>query len=141
MEYNLRKNQLALNYKFAIQGLLKKYIKVYSMISLIRMIKIYRRITNLDKELAFKVTTYPDFWLTMKPKAVRMGKGKAPLSYAINMFQRGNIFIEWRLLKKIQREMCANKLICMSLWTKMLFLGRQLKVRVQTKNIIKYNYW
>jgi len=31
------------------------------MISLIRMIKIYRRITDLDKELAFKVTTYPDF--------------------------------------------------------------------------------
>jgi len=77
------------------------------MISLIRMIKIYRRITDLDKELAFKVTTYPDFWLTMKPKAVRMGKGKAPLSYAINRFQRGNIFIEWRLLKKSSEKKCV----------------------------------
>jgi len=38
-EYNFNKNQLTLNYKFAIQGLTKKYVKVWSMISLIKMIK------------------------------------------------------------------------------------------------------
>jgi len=96
---------------------------------------------DLDKYLIFKVTTYPDFWLTNKPKAVRMGKGKAALSYAINIFYGGNIFIEWRLSKKIQHDILNNRLIKLKLLIKLFFLGRQLKVRVQTRNIVKINYW
>jgi len=83
MEHKISKNQLISNYKFGIQGLHKKYIKIFSMISLIKILKIYRRITKMKEQLAFKVDTYPDFLLTMKPKSVRMGKGKAPTSYLI----------------------------------------------------------
>jgi ribosomal protein L16/L10AE len=94
MENKIIKNQLHLNYKFGIQGLQKKYVRIYSMISLIKILKIYRRIIKIDKELAFRVCSYPDFLLTTKPKSVRMGKGKAPTSYAINIFTKGNIFVE-----------------------------------------------
>jgi len=69
-----------------------------------------------------------------------MGKGKAPLSYAISIFQRGGIFVEWRLLKKVQHDIYINELMRINLWIRLFFLGRQLKVRVQTKSIIKYNY-
>jgi len=132
---------LTLNYKFAIQGISKSYIRVSSMISLIRVLKIYRRITEWDKKLAFKVSTYPDFSLTCKPKAVRMGKGKGPISYTIAKFKKGGIIFQWRIMRALYCMTFKNKNLRILFLVQLLLLVKQFKIRIQTKNIFKYNYW
>jgi large subunit ribosomal protein L16 len=76
------------------------YIKVAPLKSCIRVLKFFFRKKKISK-LVFKVNLSPDIVLTCKPKEVRMGKGKGPVSPdKVAILKSGQILFEVFYIEK-----------------------------------------
>lgn len=141
LENNIRKNQLAKKYKLGIRGLKYNYLNKYPLISVIKLIKRFRKNVGYNKKLKYKISVFPDFQLTAKSKSVRMGKGKGPLSKKIFFFKKGKTVVEIRILKKIKFEIKKNKLLQIMVNYNLNKLVWQLNFKLPFKNkIIKKIY-
>ena len=93
------------------------YIKVAPLKACIRLIKFFFKKNKITK-LVLKVNLSPDIVLTAKPKEVRMGKGKGPLSLdKVAILKSGQVifkvfFIErgdYNLVSKVLK-ICSSRL-------------------------------
>lgn len=77
--------------------------------------------------LRYKVSVFPDFWLTSKPKEVRMGKGKGSVSKKIFFLKKGSVIFQFScfrdshlaffyLLKKCSLKLPIKNLIIRKFW-------------------------
>ena len=82
------------------------------------------------------VSVFPSYWLTAKPKSVRMGKGKGKLTLKVAFLNKGKDiysirFLRWYLNFNIKKKMYVLKFCLFA-----FFLINILKTKTCAKNVI-----
>lgn len=82
------------------------------------------------------ISVFPSYWLTAKPKSVRMGKGKGKLTLKIAYLNKGKDiygirFLKWYLKFNIKKKMHILKFCLFA-----FFLINILKTKTSSKNVI-----
>ena len=73
-----------------------KIIDSSQLIALLKLLKRYSRMNNIEKLIYFRIAAFPDFYLTSRAKSVRMGKGKGAISKKVFFLKKNKILLELR---------------------------------------------
>lgn len=122
-----KKNFLDKNFFIGFRSLENVYLTQNSLISCMKFFKRFGTDYFGVYGLNYKVNVFPDFWLTSKPKEVRMGKGKGSISKKIFFLKKGSIIFQFNcfvdsylhfsyLLKKCSQKLPIRNLIISKFW-------------------------
>jgi ribosomal protein L16/L10AE len=132
---SLGKNQSVVKYNIGLKALNLDYVTTYPLRAVIKVSKRYSRINWIDDYIKYKMSIFADFWLTAKPKAVRMGKGKGEIKRKIYFLQKGEILYELRFLYR-NLQIFKNRRIfifLINLYIKFLLFRLQHKYPIKNK--------
>jgi ribosomal protein L16/L10AE len=94
-----------------VRSLQTTYVELSVFKASARIIKWFIKKYALEDFLTFKFLAFPDFSLTSKPKDVRMGKGKGPVSKKVAFIRRGQFFVIFKLKKRPQNYFIFKDLV------------------------------
>lgn len=114
---------------YNLRSLCSGYISISPFKSVARLIKLYSRKLQISDSINYKITKFPDFSLTNKPKDVRMGKGKGKNIRKFAYIRKNQIF-----LTLFSYNFEKNHYFC-------LYILRQLIRRLPMRFIITKNFW
>jgi len=99
----------------------------------LKSMKMYKR------KLKTKIAVFPNYWLTNKPKSVRMGKGKGSLTKKISFLKKGEYLFNIKILKKYLNYKLNKKLYFFKFSIFINILLKNLKSKTTAKtNIYKH---
>lgn len=96
----------------------------------------YLRSVYLDKYFKFNISVFPDYWMTAKPKSVRMGKGKGDLKFKVFFLRKGTDLYNFRYLKNFNSYIINNKLFLLKFNMFVFFLMKILKSKPSIQSAI-----
>ena len=103
LNYNVLKTNKKKSAKFEVGLFAKEFdlIKIKSLKSLRFCTQRYLNSVKAYKgRVKTKINALPSYWLTNKPKSVRMGKGKGVLTHKVAFLKKGQYLFNIRILKK-----------------------------------------
>jgi len=134
---NFHKNNIAKkNFKIGLKSYKSKLLRIISLKSLKFVSQRNLRSLYIDKYFKFNISTFPDYWLTSKPKSVRMGKGKGELKFKVFFLKRGLNIYNFRYITKYSNFMINKKVFIFKFNLFILFLLKILKGKLSLKSII-----
>jgi ribosomal protein L16/L10AE len=134
--YSTNKLQPALKYKMGLKSLFSRFVTIYPLRATIKLSKRYLRNVDVEDFVKYKMSVFPDSWLTAKPKAVRMGKGKGSPRRKIYFLKKGEILYELRFLFKYSTYLKNKKKLKFLINLHMRFLLLRLQHKFSIKNKI-----
>jgi large subunit ribosomal protein L16 len=93
---------------YGLQSKINVKIKIDQFLLLIKLLK--RCLKGFSKKNIFWLKIFPDIGITKKPREIRMGRGKGPVSSKIAIVFKGQIFSEIESINHIL-EFYLNKTI------------------------------
>lgn len=144
----LVKKNLGSNFKASYSSLMRSRFKIglkATKLNLIRIICLkglkfcsqrYLRSLYIEKYFRFNISVFPDYWLTSKPKSVRMGKGKGALKFKVFFLKKGSDIYNMKYLFKLNNYILNQKLYIFKFNIFIWFLMKILKAKPTVKNVI-----
>ncbi len=124
--YNAGESLIKRNkFRLGLKSYKLKLIKIFCLKSLKFCTKRYLKSLYIDKLFRFNVSIFPDFWLTAKPKSVRMGKGKGDFKFKVYFLKRGSQIFNFRYLNNYFNFYIKKKLFLIKL---SIFVNMLLKI-------------
>lgn len=122
-----RKNFLDKHFSVGFRSIENIYLTHNCMISCMKFFKRFG--VNYYKifGLFYKVNIFPDFWLTSKPKEVRMGKGKGSISKKIFFLKKGSILFQFNCFRNSHLHF--------------FYLLKKCSLKLPVKNLLIYKFW
>jgi ribosomal protein L16/L10AE len=108
---------------FAIRTLNSTHLELGPLKAVMRIFKWFTKTHKIDEVAKYRLTAFPDFVLTSKPKEIRMGKGKGAPDRKVALVRRGQILFQLRagfegrrylalkLLKKIVHKLPLKNIV------------------------------
>jgi len=95
----------------------------------------------IDKFFKYNISILPDYWLTSKPKSVRMGKGKGEKKFKVFFLNRGLDVYNFKYIKKYSKFLLNYRAVKYQFSIFVSFLLKVLKGKLSLKsNIYKKIY-
>jgi len=135
-EHNTFKTQLTLKHTLGIRTKKLTYMSVFPLRSVIKFSKKYLKKHYLHKLLKYKMSVVPYFWLTAKPKAVRMGKGKGQKSKKIYFLKKGEVLYELRFLHSSSLYYNNKNISLLFINMQTMIFLKKLQHKLPVKNIL-----
>lgn len=122
-----KKNFLNKHFFVGFRSVENTYLTQNSMISCMKFFKRFGVDFYGIFGLSYCVNVFPDFWLTSKPKEVRMGKGKGTISKKIFFLKKGSILFQISCFK--ESHLCF------------FYMLKKCSLKLPVKNLIIYKFW
>jgi len=126
-EYNSNKNFLQKNNFIGLKSLESNYLSLNCLISCLKFFKRFFVYQFNIFNFKYNIKVFPDFWLTGKPKEVRMGKGKGSISKKIYLIKKGCMIFEFFCYKNSYYFFIS--------------LIKKCSLKLPVKNNLVYEYW
>lgn len=124
--YNGR-NRLNKNFFIGFRSIENCYLTQNSLVSCMKFFKRFAVDYYGISGFFYKVSVFPDFWLTSKPKEVRMGKGKGSISKKVFFLKKGSVIFEFNCFKDSHLMF--------------FYLLKKCSMKLPIKNSIIYKFW
>jgi len=125
-------------FRFSFKSREKCYLVKTSLVSHIKLTKRFANSNKFKDAFKSKITVFPDFSLTSKPKSIRMGKGKGEVTKFVYFLKVGNIISQLRFKRNRLKLMKASKLIKFKYIKIFNKLTRKLKFKFPVKTYASY---
>lgn len=109
--YSSKKNK----FRIGIKSYKLKLIRIFCLKSLKFCSQRYLRSFYIEKMFKYNVSIFPDYWLTAKPKSIRMGKGKGELKFKVFFLKRGTQIYNFKFLRNYFNFLINKKLFIIKL--------------------------
>jgi len=134
-------NQSKRKLKIGIKSINLKLIRTSCLKSLKFVSQRNLRSLYIDKFFKFNVSILPDYWLTAKPKSVRMGKGKGEKKFKVFFLSRGLDVFNIKYLKKYSKFLLNYRITKYKFSIFIYFLLKILKGKLSLKSKIYKKYY
>lgn len=124
------------SYRIGLKALKLDLIRIMCLKGLKFSSQKFLRSIYLDKFFKYNVSTVPDYWLTSKPKSVRMGKGKGEMKFKVSFIEKGIDIYNIKYLHKIHKFTFDKKLYIYKFNIFFWFLMKILKAKPSVKTEI-----
>ena len=122
-----KKNFLNRHFFIGFRSVENTYLTQNSMISCMKFFKRFGVDFYGIFGLNYSVNSFPDFWLTSKPKEVRMGKGKGSISKKIFFLKKGSILFQINCFRESHLHF--------------FYMLKKCSLKLPVKNLIIYKFW
>lgn len=123
-------------FRLGLKSYKLKLIRIICLKSLKFVSQRNLRSLYLDKLFKFNISVFPDYWLTDKPKSVRMGKGKGEKKFKVFFLKKGLDVYNFRYIKRYSNFLINKKLYILKFNVFVNFLIKILKGKLSLKNLI-----
>ena len=134
-ENNFFLNQTKKDFNLGIKTLDSGIINYYPLKSFKFVSQRFMRSKKLEKYFRHKLDFSPDFILTSKPKAVRMGKGKGPVKNKVYFVKKGRIIFNIKYNKNYSKFNLNKKFFFLKINIFLHLLMARLKNKIPFRSL------
>lgn len=134
-------NQSKKKLRIGLKSLNLKLIRTSCLKSLKFVSQRNLRSLYIDKFFKFNISILPDYWLTAKPKSVRMGKGKGEKKFKVFFLNRGFDVFNLKYLKKYSKFVLNYRITKYKFSLFIFFLLKILKGKLSLKSNVYKKYY
>lgn len=129
-------NRNRTRFRIGLKSYNSKLIRILCLKSLKFVSQRNLRSLYIEKNFKFNISVFPDYWLTSKPKSVRMGKGKGEVKFKVFFLKRGLDLFNFRSIVKYSKFLLDYKLFKYKLCVFSFMLIKVLKGKPSLKPLI-----